>query len=140
MYLIDTNVLSEFRKLLSGRADASVTRWFEGVAAERLYVSVISLFEIENGILRLQRHDVHQAAVLRSWFEQAKARMRGRIIDIDQPIALHCAALHVPDPRPLRDSFISAAAAVRGLTLVTRNVRDFRGMGVEVINPWEATA
>ena len=138
MYLIDTNVLSEFRKLLTGRADKSFTRWFEVVPSEQLYVSVMTLFEIENGILRLQRYDPQQASVLQTWFGQAKAQMQGRILDIDQAIALRCADLHVPDPRALRDSFIGATALERGLTLLTRNVRDFQGMGIEIINPWAA--
>lgn len=137
MYLIDTNVLSEFRKLLAGRADVQFTRWFETILAEQLYVSVMSLFEIENGILRLQRYDAEQAATLRTWFEQAKAELDGRIIAVDMEIALRCAALYVPDPRPQRDSFIGATALVRGLTLLTRNVRDFQGMGVQIINPWD---
>lgn len=137
MYLLDTNVLSEFRKLFTGRADRTFSQWFEGVSVEQLRVSVMTLFEIEMGILRLQRHDSKQASALRDWFEQAKAQMQGRIIDIDQPIALRCAALHVPDPRSQRDSFIGATALVNGLTLLTRNTRDFQNMGVEIINPWE---
>jgi len=140
MYLIDTNVLSEFRKLFAGRADAQFTRWFEAILVEQIYVSVMSLFEIENGILRLQRYDAEQAAILRTWFDQAKVELEGRIIDVDMEIALRCAALHVPDPRPQRDSFIGATALVRGLSIVTRNVRDFQGMGIEIINPWEATS
>jgi len=140
MYLIDTNVLSEFRKLFTGRADQSFSRWFDGVAVEQLYVSVMTLFEIEYGILRLQRHDARQASVLSDWFEQAKAQMQGRIIDIDPAIALRCAALHIPDPRLQRDSFIGATALVHGLTLLTRNVRDFKGMSIEIINPWEPSA
>lgn len=140
MYLIDTNVLSEFRKLFTGRADQSFSRWFDGVAVEQLYVSVMTLFEIEYGILRLQRHDARQALVLSDWFEQAKAQMQGRIIDIDPAIALRCAALHIPDARSQRDSFIGATALVHGLTLLTRNIRDFQGMGIEIINPWEQPA
>jgi predicted nucleic acid-binding protein len=140
MYLVDTNVLSEFRKLLTGRADVQFKRWFETILAEQLYVSVMSLFEIENGILRLQRYDAEQAVILRTWFEQAKVELEGRIIDVDMAIALRCAALHVPDPRSQRDSFIGATALVRGLTLLTRNVRDFQGMGVQIINPWEPDA
>jgi predicted nucleic acid-binding protein len=137
MYLLDTNVLSEFRKLLTGKADHVFAEWFSEVPSERLYVSVITLFEIENGILRLERRDAEQASVLRHWFVQARAQLQGRIIDIDQGISLRCAALHVPDPRSIRNSFIGATAIVRNLKLLTRNTRDFQGMGVEIINPWE---
>lgn len=140
MYLLDTNVLSEFRKLLTGKADHVFAEWFSEVPSERLYVSVITLFEIENGILRLERRDAEQASVLRHWFVQARAQLQGRIIDIDQGIALRCAALHVPDPRSMRDSFIGATAMVHGLTLLTRNVRDFQAMDIEIVNPWDRAA
>ncbi|MBB3390265.1 hypothetical protein FHT82_003028 [Rhizobium sp. BK275] len=110
------------------------------MAIEQLHVSVMTLFEIEYGILRLQRYDARQASVLSDWFEQAKTQMQGRIIDIDRAIALRCAALHIPDPRSRRDSFIGATALIHGLTLLTRNVGDFKGMGVEIIDPWQAPA
>ncbi|UWU12899.1 PIN domain-containing protein [Rhizobium sullae] len=112
MYLIDTNVLSEFRKLLTGKADSVFAEWFSTVSSERLYVSVVALFEIGNGILRLERRDAHQASILRNWFVQARTQMQGRIIDIDQGIALRCAALHVPARRGMRLSVRRRSCAI----------------------------
>lgn len=86
----------------------------------------------------MERKDGAQAAVLRRWIDrQVILPFEGKILPIDAEVALRCAPLHVPDPRPKRDAFIAATALVHGLTVVTRNVRDFEPMGVRTLNPWE---
>lgn len=140
MYLIDTNVLSELRKLRNGKADPNFAKWFQAVPVDLLYVSAITIFEIEHGIQLLERRDLVQATILREWFAKAQAQLEGRILPIDQAAALHCAKMVVPDPRPWRDAFIGATAHVHTFTLVSRNIRDFHGIGVEIINPWESAS
>ena len=136
MYLLDTNVLSEMRK--PGKADARVRRWAEGVDAASLFVSVISIFEMEKGVLSMERRDPRQGSALRTWLtKHVLSAFNGRILPVDSAVAMRCAALHVPDPRSDRDSFIAATAIVHNLTVVTRNVTDFKSTGVAVLNPWE---
>ncbi|MDO8030371.1 type II toxin-antitoxin system VapC family toxin ['Planchonia careya' phytoplasma] len=138
MFLLDTNVLSEVRKAGDGRADANVVAWFSSVEASALYVSAVTLMEIELGILRVERRDPGQGARLRAWMDsRVLPEFQGRTLAVDATVALRCARLHVPDPRPERDAFLAATALVHGLTLVTRNVADFQGSRVEIVNPWE---
>lgn len=136
-YLIDTNVVSELRLEESNRADPHVCAWARSVAREETALSVISVFEIERGVLRIERRDPMQAERLRSWLGQVVALYQDRIHAVDVVTARRAAALHVPDPKPDRDAFIAATALVHGLTVVTRNVRDFEAMGVQILNPWE---
>jgi predicted nucleic acid-binding protein len=136
-YLLDTNVISELRKVRGGRADPAVAAWADTVHADLLFLSAISLHEIELGVLRVERRDRHQGAILRSWLERALLpAFAGRILPIDAAIARRSAALHVPDARPLADGFIAATALVHSLVVVTRNVADLGGVGVDVLNPW----
>lgn len=136
-YLIDTNVLSEVRKP-AHRAEQSVRRWVAERHLSELHLSAVTILEIEVGILRLERRDPQQAAVLRSWLEgTVLPAFRGRIIPIDVAVARRAAALHVPDPRPERDAYIAATALERGLIVATRNVSDLAPMGVPVVDPWE---
>lgn len=138
MLLLDTNVVSELRKVTAGRADRAVSVWERGVSGAELFVSAVTLFEIEIGILRMELRDPRQGRALRYWFsERVKAAFAGRILPIDEAVALRAAAMHVPDRRSDRDAFIAATALVHGMTVVTRNVRDFEGTGVKLINPWE---
>ncbi|MBB4566069.1 type II toxin-antitoxin system VapC family toxin [Rhizobium leucaenae] len=136
MYLLDTNVISELRKLGNGKADKVFARWFDTIALDILYTSVITLFEIENGILLLERRNPVQAKILRDWSDKMKAALHGRILSVDEAVAMHCAATFVPNPRPWRDAFIGSTAAVHRFTLLTRNVRDFQGLDINLINPW----
>ena len=137
MLLLDTNVVSELRKTRSGRANAAVVGWARGVLSASLHLSVVSVMEIELGIRLKERRDARQAQVLEAWLTTLLDRFGDRLLPVDTRVARRCAALHVPDPRPERDAFIAATADVHGLTLVTRNVSDFRGTGVALVNPWE---
>jgi predicted nucleic acid-binding protein len=137
MYLLDTNVVSELRKARAGKADKNVTAWAEEVPVASLFVSVITLQELEIGVLLAERRDPPQGAILRSWFEDhVLPAFADRILPIDTEVARRSAALHVPDPRPVRDALIAATALVRGWTVVTRNVGDFQPTGVKLLDPW----
>lgn len=138
MYVIDTNVVSELRKIRMGKADANVARWAESVNATDLYVSVITIMELELGVLSIERKDPAQGAMLRAWLEQqVLPEFSARTLPIDTAIAQRCAKLHVPDKHGERDALIAATALVHGMTVVTRNVADFQSTGVKVLNPWE---
>jgi predicted nucleic acid-binding protein len=137
MYLVDTNVVSELRN--PKRTHLAVRAWVDSVASDELYLSAISLLELEVGALRMERRDPQQGALLRSWLEiQVRPAFSGRILPVDAQIAVRCAALHVPDPRYDRDSLVAATALVHDMTVVTRNITDFKPMGVTVLNPWES--
>jgi len=138
MYLLDTNVISEMRKVGDGKADPNVIAWFAGVKIWSCYVSVITLMEIEVGILRMERRDERQGARMRSWLEgRVLPEFSGRELAIDARVALRCARLHVPDPRGERDALIAATAQVHGMSVVTRDVGDFTALGVKIVNPWD---
>jgi hypothetical protein len=135
MYILDTNVVSELRK--AKKADQNVTKWAQPLPSATLYISVISLLELEIGILLMERRDKEQGAILRAWMNRhVLPTFSGRILAIDTTVAQRCAALHVPNPRSDRDALIAATALVHGLTVATTNVADFEGMGVDVLNPW----
>lgn len=135
MFLLDTNVVSELRK--AGKADYRVVAWAEQTDVQFMYISVVSVLEIRLGILSLQRKDKAQADVLGTWLSrQVIPGFAERILPVDLPVALRCAELHVPDPRSDRDALIAATALAHGLTVVTRNVKDFQPTGVATLNPW----
>lgn len=139
MYLLDTNVVSELRKAKSGKSNKNVTAWAKSVSATSLFISVITILELETGILLVERKDLSQGAVLRSWLNSHVLPVFSeRILNIDVAVAQRCAKLHVPDPRSDRDAIIAATALVHGMTVVTRNVNDFEKTGVEILNPWES--
>jgi toxin FitB len=136
MFLLDTNVISDLRRPRGG--DRRVAEWAARVRHDDIFLSAITILEIEAGTLLRQRRDPHQGAILRAWIDdQILPRFAGRILAVDTAVAQRCARLHVPDPRPERDALIAATALVHGLTMVTRNVKDFQGMGVRWLNPWE---
>jgi toxin FitB len=137
MYLLDTNVVSELRKKSTGRANQGVVNWETGVDPNVLYLSVVSVLEIELGVLRMVRRDHRQGTILRSWIDKdLLTAFAGRILPIDVEAAQRAAALHVPDPRPEHDALIAATALVHNLTVVTRNTGDFTGTGARTLNPW----
>ncbi|WP_433598423.1 type II toxin-antitoxin system VapC family toxin [Nocardia sp. CA-135953] len=135
-FLLDTNVISELRKS-SQVADQSVRAWVAGRRPSELYLSVITVMEIEIGIGRVERRDSTQGKRLRMWLEdKVLDAFAGRILDLDLSAARRTAQLRVPDPRPERDAMIAATASEHGMTVVTRNAKDFGPMGVPVIDPW----
>lgn len=137
MFVLDTNVVSELRKAKAGLADKNVTRWAGNVSPSTLFISAITVLELEQGILLLERRDAAQGKLLRNWLDgHVLAAFDGRILPIDTAVARQCAGLHVPDPCAERDALIAATAIVHAMTVVTRNVRDFATTGVALLNPW----
>jgi predicted nucleic acid-binding protein len=137
MYLLDTNVVSELRR--RDRADAAVLAWVDRIDALALFLSAMSLLELELGARLVARRDAVQGTILSRWIEeQIVPVFDDRILPVDVTVARRAAALHVPDRRPERDALIAATAAVHHLTVVTRNVRDFAPMGLPVFNPWQS--
>ena len=139
MYVLDTNVVSELRKVRLGKADAHVAAWAESVDAAGLFVSAITIMELELGVLSVERKDAAQGATLRAWLQQhVLPEFAERVLPVDTVVAQRCARLHVPDRCDERDALIAATALVHGMTVVTRNVADFEPTGVKILNPWEA--
>jgi toxin FitB len=134
MFLLDTNVISELRRL--ERANRNVVAWAGAISAGSFFLSVISILEIELGTLQIACRDAAQGAVLRAWIDGVLARFDDRILAVDTAVAQRCARLHVPNPRAERDALIAATAIVHGFTVVTRNVADFEPLGVALLNPW----
>lgn len=134
MYVLDTYVISEIRKLQ--QADSNVAKWVNSVDADDMYISVITLMEVEKGILKLERQG--EGAAFRHWFNnQVIPGFSDRTLPIDTDIALTCAKMHIPDKRKESDSLIAATALIHNMTVVTRDLKDFQRLGVELINPWE---
>jgi hypothetical protein len=139
MFILDTNVVSELRKAKLGKADAKVSAWAASVPLGSLHLSVITILELETGVLLVERRDAKQGQLLRAWLDsQVMPAFDNRILAIDAAIAQRCARLHVPDPRAERDALIAATALVHGMTVVTRNIADFAPTGVTTLNPWLA--
>ena len=137
MYLLDTNVVSELRKTKSNKADKHVVAWANSVSASTLFLSVISILELETGILLLERKDPAQGSLLRSWLEtHVLTAFVDRVLPVDIAVARQCAKLHIPNPQSDRDAMIAATAFVHGMIVVTRNTNDFTNTGVEILNPW----
>lgn len=140
MYLLDTNVVSEIRKVAAGRGDARVGAWLEGIPEDAAFISAMTVFELELGILNLA-HDKRQTEILRRWLDDiVMPNFADRILPMTGEIASRCATLHAPDPFSERDGWIAATALVHSLTIVTRNTKDFVRSGAKMINPWEAPA
>lgn len=137
MFLLDTNVVSELRKARSGKANAGLTQWARETPTSLLHLSVISLYELEKGVCQTERSDRQKGAMLREWLESVVRAFAGRILDVDAAISRRAAELSVPDPLPVSDALIGATAIVSGMSVVTRNVVDFRRIeALTVINPW----
>jgi predicted nucleic acid-binding protein len=139
--LLDTNVVSELRKVRAGKADPHVAAWAQTVPAGSLFVSVIVIQELEIGTMLAERRHPAQGAILRAWLEgQVLPTFAGRILPVDMAVVRRSAMLHVPNPQPFRDAFIAATALVHGMTVVTRNVSDFAPTGVALLNPWDGAS
>lgn len=137
MYILDTNVVSELRKSARGQANAGVVAWAQAAPTAGLFLSVITVLELEQGILLVERRDIRQGRALRAWFgSNVLPAFASRILPIDEAVARVCAGLHVPDRRGERDALIAATAIVHGMTVVTRNVLDFEPTGVRLLDPW----
>jgi predicted nucleic acid-binding protein len=136
MFVLDTNVISELRR--PERADPKVAAWALSMPVASFFLSVITVLELELGVLVMERKDKAQGLVLRSWIdEQVMPRFDGRVLPIDTAVAQRCARLHAPNRRAERDALIAATALVHGMTVVTRNSADFESTGVRILNPWE---
>ncbi len=135
MYLLDTNVISELRNLRI--ADSAVAAWSRSLRDETGFLSAVTISELERGVLRALRRDEPKGQMLRTWLnDHILPKFAGRIISVDTAVAIRCASMHVPDPKPERDSMIAATAMVHGLTVATRNVADFQACGAPTFNPW----
>lgn len=137
MYLLDTNIVSESRKLGTSRVDPNAALWFDRIDVEETFLSAMTIFELERGVRQMERRDAAQGLILRRWSDQVMATYEARILPLSGAVALVCAGLHIPDPKSERDAWIAATAIEADLTLVTRNVADFAGMGVGLVNPFE---
>jgi hypothetical protein len=141
MLILDTNVVSELRKVRAGKADVEFARWADSVDATSLYLSAITLMELEIGVLQIERRDAKQGAVLRAWLNgHVLPEFFERVLPIDAAVARRCAHLLVPDRRGERDALIAATGLVHAMTVVTRNVSDFEKTGVLLLNPWSGPA
>ena len=139
MFLLDTNVISELRKLGDGKADGRVAAWVSSRDAASFYLSALTLMELEIGILRIERREAAQGERLRTWMDRhVLPEFLERTLPVDSAVALKCARLHVPDPRAERNALIAATALVYGMTVVTGNVTDFQATGAQIVDPWAA--
>lgn len=138
MFVLDTNVVSELRKVRSGRANPGVASWAEQIPSAEMFISAITIHELEQGVLLMERSDTAQGALLRAWLDQSvAAAFKSRVLSVDERVARRAAALHVPDPAPFRDALIGATALVHDMTVVTRDLKDFQRFDqLDVINPW----
>ena len=130
-YLVDTNVLSEAR-----RGAPEAVAWLRSVDPAAIYLSVVTLGEIAEGIAIKARRDLRAASALTAWLDRLRDRHRDRILAVDDRVALAWGRLAAERPRPMADGLIAATALVHDMTIVTRNVADFDGCGIGIINPW----
>lgn len=135
MYLLDTNVLSELRK--GARRDARVAAWRASIDAHSVYLSVLVIGEIRQGIALVRRRDTARADAHEVWLQSIERDHKTRILPVSRAVASTWGPLNVPDKLPAIDGLLAATAIVHDLTLVTRNVRDVARTGVKLINPFE---
>jgi predicted nucleic acid-binding protein len=135
VFVLDTNVISELRQ---GKPSQSpeVRAWAATQPTGRLFLSAITILELEKGVQALERRTPPQGSALRAWLTGVRAAFAGRILPFTEHTAPLCAALQVPNPRAERDAMIAATAIEHGFTVVTRNLPDFNNMGVQLLNPW----
>ena len=137
MFVLDTNVISELRHGKPHQS-ALVRAWAAGQPSSKLFLSAITILELELGIQALERRLPPQGNALRIWLTGVRQAFAGRILPFTDNTAPVCAALHLPDPRSERDAMIAAMAMEHSFTVVTRNISDFADTGVALVNPWVA--
>lgn len=133
-FLFDTNVLSELRK--KQRQNAQVAAFARAVGWNAIFTSWIVMAELRRGAALIARHDPRQAEALEAWIETLHERIGDRILPVDKGVVTAWVSLMVPDPRSPLDALIAATALAHRLTLVTRNIRDFAGTGISLLDPW----
>ena len=131
MYLLDTNIISETR-----RGSAAASKWLEDKVPETLFLSVLTLGEIERGIVKLKLRDELGSERLEHWKLTLIENYGNRILPVSDEIAMKWGALSFGRTIGVADALIGATAFVHGLTMVTRNVKDFEGAGMDLLNPW----
>lgn len=138
MFVLDTNVVSELRKAAAGRADENVVAWARGIPASLMYISAITLFELEVGVQLAERRDPPRGALLRRWLDADVSVTFGeRLLPVTPEIARRAAGAHVPDPAPVLDSLIGATAVEHRMAVVSRDTVGFsRFHDLELVNPW----
>jgi len=137
-YLLDTDIVSEARK--GERADPGVVGWFSSIRERELYVSVLVVGEIRQGIERLRRGDPAQAEAFNAWLERLLRDYADRVVPVNAEIAEEWGRMNVPDPLPAVDGLMAATAKARGMTFVTRNTADVARTGVRLLNPFGSSA
>jgi toxin FitB len=135
MYLIDTNVISEVGK--GRRCDRQVADWYRGVSDDELFLSVLVVGEIRQGIERLRARNPRRAQALEKWLEELLQSFGDRVLPVDAKVAQNWGRLNARSSFPVVDSLLAATAEAHGLTLVTRNLKDIERSGVRCINPFE---
>jgi toxin FitB len=133
-FLVDTNVVSELRK--GARANPRVAAWFADLAEEEVYLSVLTVGEIRNGIERIRRRDRRAATALDRWLRTLVRDYEDRLLPVDRAVAEQWGRLNVPDRLPVINGLLAATAAVHGLVLATRNVKDLERTGVPLLDPF----
>ena len=137
MYLLDTQVVLELRKAKTGRTDAGLATWATGVSRQNLFLSALSLLELENGAAKAERQDKVAGAALRAWVaDQVMPAFEGRVLAVDAAVVRRRAQLALADTR---DALLAATAIEHGLTLVTRQTAAFKGARLKLFNPWGYT-
>lgn len=134
-YLIDTNVVSELRR--PDRASQAVVAWAAFVPQSDMFISSVTILELQLGALQLAHRDPAAGRLIGEWLRKVIERFRDRILAVDLAVALKCAELHVPDPKSEHDALIAATALVHNLVVVTRNTPDFARTGVRLLDPWQ---
>jgi toxin FitB len=136
-FLLDTNVVSEARKRT---ADPNVRAWFASVPDSDLYLSVLVLGEVRQGVERLRRRDPARAAVYDEWLSKLLRDYADRIVPVTAEVAQEWGRLNVPDPLPVVDGLLAATARIHGWTLVTRNTSDLARAGVRLLDPFQSAS